>query len=114
MKNSAKLWIGLLILMILTPLGLLAAGTAWGEWGTEEIKGLAGYVPRGLARLSDIWRAPLPGYSFRGLEKATFLKSSLAYIVSALLGVAIVVAIVYLLGRFLASKEEKNKEERES
>ncbi len=109
-KSNAKLWIGLLIFMILTPLGLLAAGTAWGEWGTKEIKGLVGYVPKGLARLSDIWHAPLPDYSFRGWEEAPFLKSSLAYIVSALVGVAIVVAIVYLLGRFLAKKEEKDGE----
>jgi hypothetical protein len=109
MKSSAKLWIGLLILMILTPLGLLAAGTAWGEWGTEEVKGLVGYVPKGLNRLSEIWHAPLPDYTFRGWEEAPFFKSSLAYVVSALVGVTIVVAIAYLLGRFLVSKEEKNK-----
>lgn len=112
MKSRAKLWIGLLILMILTPLGLLAAGTAWGEWGTEEVKGLVGYVPKGLARLADIWHAPLPDYTFRGWEEAPFLKSSIAYIVSALVGVAITVAIVYLLGKFLASKEEHNGEKR--
>ena len=27
-------------LIVLTPLGLLATGTAWGEWGADEIAGL--------------------------------------------------------------------------
>ena len=30
------LWIALASLMVATPLGLLAAGTAWGEWGVES------------------------------------------------------------------------------
>ena len=34
-------------MIILSPIGLLASGTAfWGEWGANEIKGVAGYVPK--------------------------------------------------------------------
>ena len=29
------LWIGLAVLIVLVPLGLLAPGTAWGEWGAQ-------------------------------------------------------------------------------
>ena len=41
-------------LICLTPLGLLATGTAWGEWGADEIKDVVsggnalGYVPEGM------------------------------------------------------------------
>ncbi|HXH69826.1 MAG TPA: cobalt transporter CbiM, partial [Pyrinomonadaceae bacterium] len=35
-RSTKALWIGLAALMILTPLGLLAAGTAWGEWSVED------------------------------------------------------------------------------
>lgn len=33
----SPLLIGLLVLSLLSPLGLLAAGTAWGEWGSDEL-----------------------------------------------------------------------------
>ena len=32
---TRALWIRLALLMLLTPLGILAAGTAWGEWGAR-------------------------------------------------------------------------------
>lgn len=36
-SSLRPLWIGLLVLLLLSPLGLLPTGTAWGEWGTDEI-----------------------------------------------------------------------------
>jgi cobalt/nickel transport system permease protein len=35
-RATRSLWIGLAVLMIASPLGLLAAGTAWGEWSAED------------------------------------------------------------------------------
>ena len=37
--------IGLALLIILAPLGLLAVGETFGEWGPEEIKEKLGFVP---------------------------------------------------------------------
>ena len=34
------LYILMAVLIIFTPLGLLASGTAWGEWGVEEMASL--------------------------------------------------------------------------
>lgn len=56
-KSQKKLWIGLFILTLLTPLGVILpekfkAGGAWGEWGPEELEKLVGYVPEGLKRLA--------------------------------------------------------------
>lgn len=94
------LWIGLAILMIATPLGLLAAGTAWGEWGVEdfknpearrEIAAASGQVappdvtPSGLERLSSVWTAPMPDYA------PAFLKSRrFGYLLSAMFGVGLI------------------------
>ena len=36
MGDRSPLWIRLAVLMMLTPLGILVAGTAWGEWGTLD------------------------------------------------------------------------------
>ena len=58
--------IGLVLLIILAPLGLLAVGETFGEWANEEIKEKLGFVPPGLEQLSSLWSAPLPDYAFPG------------------------------------------------
>ncbi len=100
MKTITKLWILIAILAILTPIGLMVpeyfkAGAAWGEWGSDEIKKLVGYVPKGLERLSDIWAAAIPDYG----------SSKISYIVSAILGIITIMGLTFLLGRFLGKKE---------
>ena len=62
-KNFA---IGLVALIILAPLGLLAVGETFGEWGPEEVKEKLGFVPPGLEQLSSLWSAPLPDYALPG------------------------------------------------
>jgi cobalt/nickel transport system permease protein len=87
------LWVALIIIIILTPLGLLATGTPWGEWGVEEFKTLLGYIPEGMARLGGIWKGLMPEYGLSGTNPV------LAYILSALLGSLVVVTSIYLWGR---------------
>jgi len=111
MKITTKLWVGLGILIVLSPLGLLLpdrfkAGDAWGEWGTDGIKELVGYIPQGLEKLSSLWSAPMPDYAFKGWEEKGLSHLSFAYIVSAVLGIAIITMVVLLLGKLLINKEE--------
>lgn len=98
--SAGPLWVGLAALALLSPLGLLAAGTAWGEWGVEELQDMFGAVPEGLGRLSSVWNAPLPDYELPFLQNAT-----LGYILSAVIGIALLVIIVLVLGRALARKD---------
>ena len=111
MKTTTKLWIGIVVLILLSPLGLILpehfkSGSAWGEWGIDEIAKLVGYVPGGLARLSSLWNAPLPDYAFKGWEKKGLAHLSLAYIFSAVIGIAVIVAVVILLGKIFAGKDK--------
>jgi cobalt/nickel transport system permease protein len=103
------LWIGLAAMMILTPLGLLAAGTAWGEWKSADFKNpqdrreisFASHnvpppdgSPAGLERLGSIWTAPIPDYAPR------FLKSeALGYVLSAMFGAGVIIFTCLGLGR---------------
>jgi len=95
-KGINKLWIALVVLALLSPLGLLASGTAWGEWGADEFSAMLGYVPQGLARLAGLWSAPLPDYTILGLGDVP------GYILSAFIGMALVVLCAWGLGRLLA------------
>ena len=101
----------MLILVALSPLGLILpqhflAGSAWGEWGVDEIKELVGYIPKGLEKLSTFWSAPLPDYTFKGWEDKPIGALSFAYIISAVLGVLLVVLIVLLLGKAIFKKDK--------
>lgn len=101
-------WAGLAILLILTPLGILAAGSAWGEWTAQELadpraraeiaaasrnQPLPAHVPRGLERLSAVWTAPLPRYSPAFIRSAAF-----GYLVSGMVGAGLVIFLTLLLG----------------
>ncbi|NOZ84897.1 MAG: cobalamin biosynthesis protein [Deltaproteobacteria bacterium] len=99
-----KLWIGLAVLAVLTPLGLLASGDAWGEWGADAFKKMLGFIPKGLVRFSDIWKAPLADYSVPGT--ADFL----GYIISAFAGILLVVLATWLIGKGLSRKDRGNTE----
>ena len=58
--------VGLLLLLIFAPLGLLATGTAWGEWSPEEMRARVGFVPEGVDRLAGLWNGILPDYASPG------------------------------------------------
>ena len=111
MKITTKFWIGLIILIVLSPLGLFLpeyfkAGAAWGEWGAEEIKDLVGYIPQGLEKLSRLWNAPIPDYAFKGWEEKGLTHLSFAYIISAILGIAITVILIFVIGKVLVKRRE--------
>jgi hypothetical protein len=97
-KNFA---IGLALLIILAPLGLLAVGETFGEWGPEEVKEKLGFVPPGLEQLSSLWSAPMPDYSLPGIGDS-MTAASAAYILSAVLGVVICGGLLYFVGKKVA------------
>ena len=103
-----KLWAGMALLMVLTPLGLLAVGSAWGEWAPEEFANPAsrraiaavsqGQVPAaapaGLTRLSSVWTAPIPDYAPPILKSQIF-----GYVLSAMAGTGMIILLSLLLFR---------------
>jgi cobalt/nickel transport system permease protein len=99
-----KLWWGVGVLVLLSPLGLLAQGTAWGEWGSDEVGKLVGFIPAGLAHLSDSWsHALLPDYALPGPEHG-FWASAGVYMLCAIIAVGIIFLLTYLLSRFQAAE----------
>ena len=105
-----KMWLGLVVLALLSPVGIIIpdkfhAGSAWGEWGTDEIQKMVGFVPQGMQKLADIWQAPMPDYAFKGWDNMGLGMLSLAYVISAAVGIGIIVAITMLFGKIVKQKE---------
>jgi cobalt/nickel transport system permease protein len=99
------LWITLGVLIVISPLGLLAPGTAWGEWGTEQFASLGlKFIPTGLASLSSLWSAPLPDYDLPALGN-----TNMGYILSAAVGI-ILIAIIAWLFTFLVTTGKKSSD----
>ena len=97
------------VLILLVPVGLIASGTAYGEWSTSELQQMVGYVPAGLGSMSHLWHAPFQDYVLQGLPD-TFLGSSLGYYLSAILGVVLCLGVVLLLGKIITRYHSKNNE----
>lgn len=92
MKIITKFYIGIGILVILSPLGVLLvayfkAGSAWGE-----------------GKVANLWNAPFSGYNFKGWEGKGILALSFAYIISAIIGIVTVVCFILLITKFLSKK----------
>jgi len=100
-----RLWITVAFLMFLTPVGILAAGTAWGEWsasrfataeGRARIAASSNYqpvpdkMPAGIERLATVWTAPIPAYA------PAFIKSPhFGYFLSAAFGVGLLILLSF-------------------
>ena len=106
MSTITKMWLGLAVLALISPIGIILpdkfkAGSAWGEWGPEEIEKMMGFVPQGMKKLAELWKAPLPDYSFQGWEEKGLAMNSFAYIIAAIVGIAIIAGIIMLLGKMV-------------
>lgn len=102
------LCIGLGLLMVLTPLGVLATGTAWGEWSARDFSNRQArekitqasqehqpplYAPRGLERISSLWTAPFPQYA-----PSFVRRPALGYALSAMFGSGAIILVSLVAG----------------
>lgn len=108
-----KLFYFFALLIVWAPVGLITPGVAYGEWlpeqGFNQLPG-AGYLPRGIDTLSRLWKAPLQFYQFPWVSQtAPVSQQALGYIISAALGVACVIGVTWLLGKWLARREQSDE-----
>ena len=103
-------WIAIAALMLLTPLGILAGGTAWGEWSPAQMAKAPAQTtssrrnpyPSGLQRLSNLWTAPFPAYA------PSFVRSrGFGYLLSAMFGVGVLLAVSLVLRLLLQRHRQK-------
>jgi cobalt/nickel transport system permease protein len=85
--------------VVLTPIGLLATGTAWGEWGVEDMIDVVGFTPAGMSNgVLSSFSAICPDYSIGNLPEW------IGYILSAIIGTAVAVILFKLISSFTKDK----------
>jgi cobalt/nickel transport system permease protein len=110
------LGMALALLLVLTPLGILAAGTAWGEWSTRDFSNSQARErmavasentappvrpPQGLERLSALWTAPFPQYA-----PSFVRRPAVGYALSGMFGSGAII-FVFLIAGWLATRLRK-------
>jgi cobalt/nickel transport system permease protein len=103
---------GLAVAVVLTPIGLLARGTAFGEDAPDALN-LAKYhlsaVPTGLAKFSSFWsHAVLGGYGFHSGDSPV-----IGYLLSAVVGIiaiALVMGLIVLAGRLFVGRAARSRD----
>ncbi len=113
-----NLWLTVALLMMVTPLGILAVGSAWGEWSPVDFakletraqiaaasgdQVLPDAVPSGLRKLSSVWTAPFPAYA-----PAFVRNPHLGYLLSAMFGVGLFGVLSLIAGA--VAKKWKHRE----
>ncbi len=108
-RSPRRLWLAVALLMMLTPLGILAAGKAWSEWSPAKFAMVGsqaqvaaaanvptGTIPTGMQRLANLWTAPFPAYAPSFVKSSTF-----GYLLSAMFGVGLLLSLSLLAQRHL-------------
>ena len=105
---NKKIMIGLLILTLLSPLGIILpkifnAGKPWGEWSTETVAKDKGYTPKGMQKDASLYKAPIPDYNL-GKEENSLWRRSENYILSSFIGLGIIAALTFGATKLLHKK----------
>jgi cobalt/nickel transport system permease protein len=94
-----KGWIVLLALAILAPLGIVAAGGAWGEWDLDGVGARAGFVPEGMrAGTEGRIESPMEEYTVPGLDRG-FFHRGIGTIAAAILGAGATALFAFSVAR---------------
>ena len=108
-----KMWYVVIALIVLVPLGLLAPGGAFGEGAASDLKSALGFVPAGFAALSGHWHALLDDYGVPNTPYAgtapNLLGQSIGYYVAAVVGIAIIAGVTFLITRLIAAREAREE-----
>ncbi len=115
-RAARPLWTALTLLLLLAPLGILATGSAWGEWAARDFSNPVArqeiaqasravappaHAPAGLERLSSLWTAPFPRYAPAWVHSAAF-----GYLVSAVFGAGLILLLILIVAWLAARKRD--------
>jgi cobalt/nickel transport protein len=81
------------------------ARDAWGEWSTETVEKLIGFVPEKLKETAELWKAPIPDYNL-GDDKSTFTVQAVSYVLSGAIGIALCILLLFGVSKLLVKKSE--------
>lgn len=86
------LYVLISLMTLITPIGLLATGTAWGEWDSKELGEVVGFIPNGF-KDGFSFKSMIPDYAITGVGEVP------GYILSAITGITLILIVTKLLSK---------------
>ncbi|MBV9577143.1 MAG: cobalt transporter CbiM [Chloroflexi bacterium] len=94
---------------IITPIGLIAPGFAYGEGGPDDLQKELGYVPQGLQDLSGFFSAPFKEYNmplpFFNADDAPMWHTAIGYELAGLIGMLVLGLILWGIGTLIMRRD---------
>ena len=101
-KWPKKAIIIMIFFTVLTPLGILASGEAWGEWDISDWS-VSNNWKSIASKLANLWSAPLSDYNLPNWD--TGILPYIGYIFSAIIGTSILIVLAYVLGLLMVRRK---------
>jgi hypothetical protein len=111
MKSFKKYIIVIVILILLSPLGLILpalfkSGDAWGEFSVETVKEQTGIEPKGMKKDASLYSAPVSDYNL-GKEDDSLTKRSINYVISGVIGTGIILIFTFGIVKITSHKKKE-------
>jgi cobalt/nickel transport system permease protein len=104
-RNIRTIGTAYVAVAIISPIGLIAPGFAYGEGSPDDLAKELGYVPQGLQDLSGFFSAPFKDYNlplpFFDAEDAPMWHTALGYEIAGLIGMLVLGLILLGIGTLI-------------
>lgn len=107
-KWITAMWWIIGVAVVLSPLGLLASGDAWGEWGGADVLiwlrkyHLKAVLPQSFTRKQS-YHAALDGYAIPGMDSGW--QAAIGYILCAITAILIFIIVARIIGAMVGGKK---------
>jgi hypothetical protein len=108
-RTIGTLYVGV---AVITPIGLIAPGFAYGEGNPDDVQNQLGYVPQGLQDFSGFFSAPFKDYNvplpFFNAGDAPLWHTAIGYEIAGLIGMLILGVILWGIGTLIMRRQPEN------
>ncbi len=110
-RNIRTIGTAYVAVAVITPIGLIAPGFAYGEGSPDDLQNQLGYVPQGVQDLSGFFSAPFKDYNlplpFFSGDGAPLWHTAIGYEITGLIGMLILGVILWGIGTLIMRREDE-------
>jgi hypothetical protein len=108
-RNVRTIGTAYVAVAVITPIGLIAPGFAFGEGSTGDVQNELGYVPQGLKDFSGFFSAPFKDYNiplpFFSADNVPLWHTAIGYELAGLIGMLILGVILWGIGTLITRRD---------
>jgi len=112
-RNIRNIGTAYVAIAIITPIGLIAPGFAYGEGSADNLQKELGYVPDGLQNLSGFFSAPFKDYNvplpFFNADDTPMWHTAIGYEIAGLIGMLVLGLVLWGIGTLIIRRDAEGE-----